>query len=163
MLDDVIVGGEDPVGQPVIAHELPDVLHRVQFRRAWWQRKQRDVGRDGEPGRAVPAGLIEDQNGMGARLDGLADLLQMLGHGLGVAPWHDETSGLALLWADGPEDIGPFGALIVRGAGTRAASRPAAGDLVLLADARLVLPPKLYPDAGGEARLDPLQRGRETF
>ena len=26
--DDVFVGFEDPVRQPVVAHELPDILHR---------------------------------------------------------------------------------------------------------------------------------------
>src|SRR3546814_4729200 len=31
VVDDVVVGGEDPVGEPVIAHELPDVLDRVQL------------------------------------------------------------------------------------------------------------------------------------
>lgn len=30
--DDVGVGFEDPIGQPVVAHELPNVLHRVQLR-----------------------------------------------------------------------------------------------------------------------------------
>ena len=29
--DDVFVGFEDPVRQPVVAHELPDILHRVQL------------------------------------------------------------------------------------------------------------------------------------
>lgn len=29
--DDLIVGFEDAVGQPVVAHELPEVLDRVQF------------------------------------------------------------------------------------------------------------------------------------
>ena len=31
----------------------------------------------------VPAGLIEHQDGVAARIDGPADLLQVLGHGLG--------------------------------------------------------------------------------
>ena len=30
--DDLVVGFEDPVRQPVVAEELPDVLDRVQFR-----------------------------------------------------------------------------------------------------------------------------------
>ena len=37
MVDDIVVGLEDPVGQPVVAHELPDVLDRVQFRTFWRQ------------------------------------------------------------------------------------------------------------------------------
>lgn len=31
MADDVVVKGEDAVGGPVVAHELPDVLDRVQL------------------------------------------------------------------------------------------------------------------------------------
>ena len=30
-IDDIVVRLEDPVGQPVVAHELPDVLGRVQL------------------------------------------------------------------------------------------------------------------------------------
>ena len=30
MVGDVILGGEEPVAEPVIAHELPNVLSRVQ-------------------------------------------------------------------------------------------------------------------------------------
>ena len=100
---------------------------------------------------------------MGAGSDMRRDLLQVLGHGAGVAPGHDEPGGLAFLWADRSEDVGPFGALIVRRRRACAAPRPAAGDLVLLADARFVLPPDLYLDTGGEACLDPCQLGRETF
>ncbi len=31
MGEDVVVGLEDPVGEPVVAHELPDVFDRVKF------------------------------------------------------------------------------------------------------------------------------------
>jgi hypothetical protein len=31
MVDDVVVAGEDPVGEPVIADELSDVLLRIQL------------------------------------------------------------------------------------------------------------------------------------
>ncbi len=40
VIDDFLVGAKDPVRQPVLAHELPDVLHRVQFRRARRQRQE---------------------------------------------------------------------------------------------------------------------------
>ncbi len=38
--DDVVVGLEDAIGGPVVAHELPDVFDRGQFRRARRQRQQ---------------------------------------------------------------------------------------------------------------------------
>ena len=31
VVEDILVGLEDPVREPVVAHELPDVLDRVQF------------------------------------------------------------------------------------------------------------------------------------
>jgi hypothetical protein len=31
MVDDVVVGFEDAVREPVVTHELPDVFDRVQF------------------------------------------------------------------------------------------------------------------------------------
>jgi hypothetical protein len=44
MGDDVVIAGEDPVGEPVIADELQDFLLRIEFRRARRQRQQRHVG-----------------------------------------------------------------------------------------------------------------------
>jgi hypothetical protein len=31
MLDDIVIGCEDAVRQPVIAHELPDILDRIEL------------------------------------------------------------------------------------------------------------------------------------
>jgi hypothetical protein len=31
LIDDIVVGFENAVGKPVVAHELPDVLDRVQL------------------------------------------------------------------------------------------------------------------------------------
>jgi len=163
MADDVVVGGEDPVREPIVPHELPDVLDGVEFRRSGRQRQQGDVGWHGQPGRAVPAGLIEHQDGVAARIDREADLLQVLGHGLGVAPGHDEAGAFALGRADRAEDVGPFGSLIVGRSRASSAPRPAAGDPVLLADSGLVLPPELYGGAGRELGLDLVQSGRESF
>lgn len=103
----------------------------------------------------MPASLIEEQKGVGARRDLGADELQMLRHGLGVAPGHDEACALSLCRADGAEDVGPFRALIVSRAGPGSAPRPPAGELVLLTDPRLVLEPDLY---GRPAMLDPDRR-----
>ena len=38
--NDIVVGFEDPVRQPVVAEVLPDVLDRVQFRRTGRERQQ---------------------------------------------------------------------------------------------------------------------------
>ena len=71
MVDDVVVGAEDAVGQPVVAQELPDVLDRIELGRAWWQGEDGDIGGHVELGRGMPAGLIHHQDGMGLRGDGL--------------------------------------------------------------------------------------------
>jgi hypothetical protein len=64
MIDDVVKGFEDPVREPVVAHELPDVFLRVQFWAFGRQRDQGDVGRHGEPAREMPAGLIDEHRGV---------------------------------------------------------------------------------------------------
>ena len=65
-------------------------------------------------------------------------------HRLGVAGRQDQGCALALLWADRAEDVGGSGALVAGRAWTGAALRPAAGDLVLLADTSLVGEPDFY-------------------
>src|SRR3954468_12036905 len=90
-------------------------------------------------------------------------LIQVQAHGLRIASRQDQGCALALLWADRSEDVDRTRPLIVRGAGPGASSGPAAGDLVLLAHARLVLPPQLDRGALREARPDRLQGGGETF
>src|SRR4051812_6244239 len=87
----------------------------------------------------------------------------MQAHGLRVAPGQDQGCALALLGADRSEDVDRTRPLIVRGAGPGAPSGPAAGNLVLLADTGLVLPPQLDRGAVREARPDRLQGGGEAF
>jgi hypothetical protein len=65
-------------------------------------------------------------------------------HRFGVAPGHDERRALAVLGTDRAEDIGRGGSLVLRRARARAAFGPTSGDLVLLADARLVREPDFY-------------------
>ena len=44
MVDDVVVGFEDVVGEPVVAQELPDILGWIEFRAFWRQGGDGDVG-----------------------------------------------------------------------------------------------------------------------
>ena len=139
VVDEIVVGFEDAVGEPVVAHELPDVLDRVEFGAFRRQGDDGDVGRHDEARRHVPAGLIDQQDGVGTGRDGLGDLGEMQVHRLGVAGRQDQGRALALLGADRAEDVGRGGALVTGRAGPGAALGPAAGDLVLLADTGLVL------------------------
>jgi len=163
MVDDVVVGCEDAVRQPVVAHELPDVLDRVQLGASGWKRQQRDVGWDDQVIRTVPSGLIEQDNGMGAGCDVAGDLFEVHSHRLAIAARHDDTRSLPLGWADGTEDPGRGAALVLRGRRPGAASGPAPGELGLLTDACLVLPPQLYRRAARERPSDRCQAGREVF
>ena len=70
VIDAIVVGLEDAVGEPVIAHELPDVFVRVEFGRSGRQGDDRDVGGNGELGGGVPAGLVHDEDGMISVCDG---------------------------------------------------------------------------------------------
>jgi hypothetical protein len=53
-------------GEPILEHELTDVLLAIELGGARRQRQKRDVGWNPEFLRAVPSVLIEDQNGVGA-------------------------------------------------------------------------------------------------
>jgi hypothetical protein len=54
----------------------------------------------------VPPRLIHDEDGMSIVCDMTGDFSQMLGHGIGIAPWHDQRCRLAELRADRAEDVG---------------------------------------------------------
>ena len=144
MVDEIVVGFEDAIGEPVVAHELPDVLDRVELGRFRRQGNDGDVVRHGEAHRHVPSGLIDQEHGVGAWRDGLGDLDEMQVHRLGIAGRQDQGGALTLFRTDGAEDVCRGGALIAGSARAGAALSPAAGDLVLLADPCLVLEPNFY-------------------
>ena len=111
----------------------------------------------------MPSGLVEKDDGMGPRFDGLRDFRQVERHGLGVAARQHQARALAFLGADGAEEVGRAGALIARRAWPGAAPGPPAGDLVLLPDARFVLEPELYVFALRLLGCDLRQLGGEVF
>ena len=154
VVDDVVEGFEDPVREPVFAHELPYVFLGVEFRAFCRQGDQRDVGRDDQLAREMPARLIDEKRCVGAWRDLGGDFGEMEVHCLCIASWHDERRTLAILGTDRAEDVGRGGSLVFRGARARPALGPAARDLVLLADARLVGEPDLY-GAGLDVLLAP--------
>ncbi len=163
MIEDILVGSEDAVGEPVFTHELPDVLGGVQLGGAGRERHQGDVVGDLEGIGRMPAGLIEEHHGMGVGGDGRGDLGEVRGHGGGVAAGHDDRRALSLLRADGAEDVGRGGALVLRRRGSGSAPRPSPSNPVFLADPGLILEPDLYSFALGNAVGDLRQRGGEVF
>jgi hypothetical protein len=110
------------------------------------------------------AGLVDQEDGVGAGRDGRGDFRQVQVHRLGVAGGQDQGCALALLRADRAEDVGGGSTLVAGRARAGAALGPAAGNLVLLTDAGLVGEPDFYR-AAGECLLagDCLQMRREAF
>ena len=154
MIDDVVEGFENSVRQPVLPHELSDIFLAVEFRRAWRKPQVRDVAWNLEGVGAMPAGLIEEQDCVCSGADLGRDLIEMELHGFAVASRQHEGGASPAFGADRTEQIGRFGPLIVRGAGTGALPGPAIGELVLLADPHLVLAPHLYRCARRKLRAD---------
>src|SRR5712692_4735257 len=107
----------------------------------------------------MPPRLINDQHGMSADIDGLADFEQMLVHGAGVAVGKNKARTLALLGADSAEDIGPHRALIVWCQRPCSLACPSPGDLALLASPSFVGPPELDLDVLREPAFDGCQCG----
>ena len=92
IVEDVAVGSEDRVGQPVLPHKLPDVFGRVEFGRFGRQRHETDVLGDFELGREMPPSLVEQQHRMRAGLNRLGDLCQMHCHRRGIAARQHKTA-----------------------------------------------------------------------
>ena len=80
----IVVGFEDAVREPIVAHELPDVLNRIELGR-FRRNGKRDVVWDGKPLRDMPSRLIKKKDGERAGRDRKRDFLQMKGHGFTVA------------------------------------------------------------------------------
>jgi len=163
MVENILVGFEHAVGEPVLAHIVPDILHGVQFRRFGRQRDDRDIAGHHKVFGEVPSGLVDDQDGMGTAGDLERDFLQVLAHRPGIAHRQHKTCALALVGADGAKEPGRAGALVVGCRRSCPPLGPAPRDLVLLADPGLVLEPDLYLCAFREGFPDCRHRGGEVF
>ncbi len=164
MVDEIIVGFEDAVGEPVVAQELPDVFDRIELGTFRRQCHDGDVGWHDETRRHVPAGLIDQEHGVCAGRDGRGDLRKVEVHRLGIAGRQNQGRALALFRADSAEDVGGSGALVTGRTWASAALGPAAGNLVLLADTSLVGEPDFYRVAVDRLRArDCVQARGEAF
>ena len=164
VVDEIVVGFEDTVGEPVIANELPDVFDRIEFGTFRRQRDDGDVRRHNEARRHVPSSLIDQEHGVGAGRDDLGDLCQMQVHRFGIAGRQYQGGALAIFWADRTEDVGGGGALVAGSAWPGATFRPAAGNFVLLTYASLVRKPYFYlVDVDGFLARDFVQTRGKTF
>ena len=164
VIDEIFVAGEDAVGEPVLPQELPDVFLCIELGTLRRQRNDADVGGHGELRGGVPSRLIQQQRRVTARRNLGGDGGELQVHRLGVAPWQDQPGGFSLRRTDRTENIGRCGAEVSGSGGPRAASCPAAGDLVLLAEASFVAEPDFYiGDIDALLASDVCQRFGEIF
>jgi hypothetical protein len=106
VVDDVVVGREDAVGEPVVAHELPDVFNRVQFGAFCRQCDDADIAGHNELAGRMPSRLIHQHDGMSTRGNHERDFGQMQGHRFGIAEREHQPRALAVFRADRAKDIG---------------------------------------------------------
>jgi len=162
-IDDGFVAVEDPVGEPVGAQELPDVLDRVELRRARGQKDRRDVLGYLEPCGCVPSGTVEQEHGVCASGDMATDLVEVKLHGFGVGEGQRECCTGSARRADGAEEVGTLVALVGRLAGPRATTCPLPHEAVLLPDAGFILEPYLDRLCLRQASEMGAQRVRKVF
>ena len=62
MIDEIVVGFEDTVGEPVVAHKLPEVLDRVELGAFWRQGDNGDVGWHDESCRHETTSMFVETN-----------------------------------------------------------------------------------------------------
>ena len=114
MIDDLAVGFEDAVGEPVIPHELPDIFDWIELWTLGWQRDDADIiGYDERSGH-VPPGLIHEEYGMGTQRDGSSDFGKMQVHPLPGRRSHSDL---------------PRGASVLQNGRTSPAPLPRAGQI----------------------------------
>ena len=78
----------------------------LELRALWRQRNECDVAWNDKALGHVPTRLVDDQDGMGTGRDGCSDLRKVQVHRRGIAIGQYQTRALALLRADGTENIG---------------------------------------------------------
>ena len=118
---------------------MPDVFNRVQFGTFGRQRDDADVFGNVELVGQMPSSLIHQHNCVRTGRDGERYFRKMQRHGCGIAERQHKRCTLAVFGADRAKDVGRFRPLILWRRWSRPASGPAPGDLVFLADARLIL------------------------
>jgi len=115
MLDDGGVTLEDTVAEVVLAQELPDVLHRVQFGRIGRWMKEADVFWDPQLAACLmPSGSVKEQDGVTAGRHLAADLLKMQVHRFGIGIRQDQSRADIATRTDSAEYVGPLTTLVAR-------------------------------------------------
>jgi hypothetical protein len=129
--------------EEALTHIEPDPLDRVELGRVGRQRQQRDIVRHGEPVRDVPAGLIQDEHGVGIGLELPGEVLQEHSHAGRGCLRQGQGKGLIGAGPAGGKEVEALETLVGQPGWTHAALVPAVAGPAFLADAGLILAPEL--------------------
>ena len=133
---------EHAEGKEAFAQIEPDALDRVEFRTVGRQLDEAQIVGNGERAFVVPAGAVEDHEGVDVVWLGGGEMGEKDVHDLGVDAGQHEGEVLAAGRAHGGEDVGPLVADLTRARSAPAPEPPAVADPALVADPRLVLEPE---------------------
>ena len=103
---------EDAAGEPVGAHILPYVLHRIQLGRARGQEDRLYVRRHFELAGRMPSRSIHEQHSHRSLCDVARDFVKMELHRLGVGARQSQRGAFSVSRADGAEEIDILVALV---------------------------------------------------
>ena len=110
--DNGVIMVEDAVGEPVGAHILPDVLHRVQLGRARGQEDRLYVRGHFELAGRMPSRPVHEQHSHRSLGDVARDFVKMELHRLGIGVRQSERCAFSVSRADGAEEIDVLVALV---------------------------------------------------
>lgn len=134
---------EDAEGEVALAQVEPDALDRIELGTVRGQPDEGEVRGQGAGGQVVPAGAVEDDDGVDAVGQGLGEgVEEQARRPCGDLRQH-EGEILAGQGSHRTEDVGPLVAAVAQARRSLAAAPPAMTDAALVADARLVLEPQL--------------------
>src|SRR6478672_1831809 len=127
-VDDGGVTLEDTVAEVVLAQELPDVLHRVQFGRIGRRMKEADVFWDPQLARLSDAiRLRQGARRRDCRASPGCRSLEMQVHRFGIGIRQDQSRADIATRTDSAEYVGPLTTLVARRGRAAAALGPNAG------------------------------------
>jgi hypothetical protein len=129
--------------EEALAQVEPHAFHRIEFGRGCRQRQKRDVVRHGKRRRDVPAGPVEEQDGVHTGCQLLREGGEEHRHGLGCRAWQGEGEGLLGARPAGGEEIDAVVALVGETRRAHAALVPTVAHPTLLTDPGLILAPEL--------------------
>ena len=120
MVDDIVVGFEDAVREPVVAHYCQIFSTGLSSGHFGGNGIMVMLAGMNNPAE-MPSGLIQEKDGVGSWCDRLGDFREVQVHRFDIAGGQDQSRALALFRADGTEHIGRCGSLIPRSARASAA------------------------------------------